>query len=159
MADKDKAKKAQEAQAKHEPIEASIEAAYWSFDARRKGYGPWKETPMSERDAFKTEIRNAIFAQQHHPEQHLEMVAPADVPLPGHPEPHTYRWSALELEAIKQHREAYAKAAVAAERERCISDVEALHGAQSVNNQNHSGDWHEGVDAAIEMLLDQKGTT
>ena len=29
------------------------EAAYWRFDAMRKGYGPWKECPWSERDAFK----------------------------------------------------------------------------------------------------------
>lgn len=31
------------------------EAAYWRFDARRNGYGEWKETPQSERDAFKAE--------------------------------------------------------------------------------------------------------
>ena len=31
------------------------EEAYWRFDARRKGYGEWKETPQSERDAFKAE--------------------------------------------------------------------------------------------------------
>lgn len=29
------------------------EAAFWEFDARRKGYGQWKQTPQSERDAFK----------------------------------------------------------------------------------------------------------
>lgn len=31
------------------------EEAYWRFDARRKGYGEWKEAPQSERDAFKAE--------------------------------------------------------------------------------------------------------
>ena len=35
-------------------------------------------------------------------------------PLPSHPEPHTYKWTAAEIAAI----EAYARAAVAAERER-----------------------------------------
>lgn len=33
------------------------ELAYWNFDARRKGLGPWKGMPMSERDAFKAEYR------------------------------------------------------------------------------------------------------
>jgi len=36
------------------------EYAYWTFDARRKGYGPWKQCPQSERDAFKTEYRAAL---------------------------------------------------------------------------------------------------
>lgn len=30
-----------------------LEVAFWEFDARRKGYGPWKGSPQSERDAFK----------------------------------------------------------------------------------------------------------
>jgi hypothetical protein len=37
------------------------------------------------------------------------------IPLPGHPEPHTYTWTKLELEAIQ----AYGDARVAEERERC----------------------------------------
>lgn len=32
------------------------EESYWRFDARRKGYGPWKEAPQSERDAYKAEL-------------------------------------------------------------------------------------------------------
>ena len=43
-----------------EPEEDRIEAAYWRFDARRRGYGKWKAAPMSERDAFKAEMRNAL---------------------------------------------------------------------------------------------------
>jgi transcription initiation factor IIE alpha subunit len=35
--------------------EADIEAAYWRFDARRKGYAQ-----MSERDAFKAEMRLTV---------------------------------------------------------------------------------------------------
>lgn len=36
------------------------ESAYWRFDARRAGYGRWDGIPMSERDAFKAEVRNVI---------------------------------------------------------------------------------------------------
>lgn len=38
----------------------AAEAAYWRFDARRNGLGEWKGMPMSERDAFKAEYRNAM---------------------------------------------------------------------------------------------------
>ena len=42
-------------QAEQEPVDLSdaLEAAFWEFDARRKGYGKWKHQPQSERDAFK----------------------------------------------------------------------------------------------------------
>lgn len=46
------------------PEEDRIEAAYWRFDARHKGYGQWKPAPMSERDAFKAEMRNALEAER-----------------------------------------------------------------------------------------------
>ena len=36
------------------------EEAYWRFDARRNGLGPWKGMPQSERDAFKAEYRKAL---------------------------------------------------------------------------------------------------
>jgi hypothetical protein len=36
------------------------EECYWRFDARRKGYGEWKDHPQSERDAFKTELKAAV---------------------------------------------------------------------------------------------------
>lgn len=34
-------------------IDDAIEAAYWQFDAMRKGLNEWKQCPKSERDAFK----------------------------------------------------------------------------------------------------------
>lgn len=34
----------------------SVEAAFWEFDARRKGYAEWAGAPQSERDAFKATI-------------------------------------------------------------------------------------------------------
>lgn len=40
--------------------EDDIEAAYWRFDARRNGYGEWRTRPMTERDAFKAEMRSAL---------------------------------------------------------------------------------------------------
>ena len=46
------------------PQEDRIEAAYWRFDARRSGYARWKAAPMSERDAFKAEMRNALEAEK-----------------------------------------------------------------------------------------------
>ena len=42
--------------------EDAIEAAYWDFDARHKGYGPHKTTPQSERDAFKWAVRAMLAA-------------------------------------------------------------------------------------------------
>lgn len=45
------------------PEEDRIEAAFWRFDARHKGYGEWRQAPMSERDAFKAEMRNALHAE------------------------------------------------------------------------------------------------
>lgn len=40
-------------------MEHASEAAYWSFDARRKGYAEF-QAPQSERDAFKQEARSLI---------------------------------------------------------------------------------------------------
>jgi len=44
------------------PAEDAIEAAYWDFDARHKGYGPHKTMPQSERDAFKWAVRAMLAA-------------------------------------------------------------------------------------------------
>jgi enoyl-CoA hydratase/carnithine racemase len=38
------------------------------------------------------------------------------------------------------------------ERERCLQELQDLHTAQTVNNQNHSNDWHEAIDDAIATL-------
>lgn len=46
------------------PAEDAIEAAYWDFDARHKGYGPHKTTPQSERDAFKWAVRAMLAAER-----------------------------------------------------------------------------------------------
>lgn len=46
------------------PEEDRIEDAFWRFDARHKGYNQWKAAPMSERDAFKAEMRNALAAEK-----------------------------------------------------------------------------------------------
>jgi hypothetical protein len=46
-------------------IDAAAEAAYWQFDARRKGYAEWRGAPQSERDAFKAEAR--ALARGHFP--------------------------------------------------------------------------------------------
>ena len=53
------------------PQEDRIEAAYWRFDARRSGYARWKAAPMSERDAFKAEMRNALEAEKVRAEMRL----------------------------------------------------------------------------------------
>jgi hypothetical protein len=53
------------------PQEDRIEAAYWRFDARRSGYEQWKKAPMSERDAFKAELRNALEAEKVRAEMRL----------------------------------------------------------------------------------------
>lgn len=56
-----KALAAQEPAQAVEPVEDYAESAYWRFDARHKGYAEWKSAPMSERDAFKAEMRAAIY--------------------------------------------------------------------------------------------------
>ena len=61
------------------------------------------------------------------------------------PEPPLTRWSWHDLPER-------AAAAVAEERERLARDVAGLHMAQSVNNQNHPSAWHDGVDAALEVI-------
>jgi hypothetical protein len=38
-------------------LETLIEHAFWEFDARRNGSGPWQAVPQSERDAFKWPVR------------------------------------------------------------------------------------------------------
>jgi len=53
------------------PQEDRIEAAYWRFDARHKGYSQWKTAPMSERDAFKAEMRNALESEKVRAEMRL----------------------------------------------------------------------------------------
>lgn len=53
------------------PQEDRIEAAYWRFDVRHKGYSQWKTAPMSERDAFKAEMRNALEAEKVRAEMRL----------------------------------------------------------------------------------------
>ena len=42
--------------------------------------------------------------------------------------------------------------AAARERRRIERDVAGLHMAQSVNNQNHPIAWHDGIDAALEVI-------
>ena len=44
----------------HSVDDDPAEVAYWHFDARRKGYGPWKQCPQNERDAFKAEYCAAL---------------------------------------------------------------------------------------------------
>ncbi len=43
-------------------IEEKIEQLYWEFDARVKGYAKWKETPQTDRDAFKSVMRTAVYS-------------------------------------------------------------------------------------------------
>jgi|GEM_PF-4718610 len=41
-------------------LEEAAESAYWNFDARIGGIGPFKGVPQSTRDAFKAEYRKAV---------------------------------------------------------------------------------------------------
>ena len=60
---------------------------------------------------------------------------------------HTRCWNNWQ-----QRRRGYAAAAVAAERKRLERDVASLHMSQSINNQNYPSAWHDGVDAALEVI-------
>jgi hypothetical protein len=57
-----------------------------------------------------------------------------------------YMWRALYLAPPPE------SAIRASERERCLHELQALHMAQTVNNQNRSNDWHEAIDDAIATL-------
>lgn len=47
--------------ADHSNLEDALEAAFWNFDARCKGYSKYAGARVSERDAFKAEVRNLLF--------------------------------------------------------------------------------------------------
>ena len=55
-------------------------------------------------------------------------------------------WALLEAERAGR------AAAVAAERERIERDVADLHMTQATNNQNCPRAWHDGIDAALEVI-------
>ena len=40
-------------------LEEQLEESYWCFDAKRKGYA-LLDAPMSERDAYKSELRKLL---------------------------------------------------------------------------------------------------
>ena len=67
-------------------IEDAIEAAYWHFDARKKGLNEWASAPQSERDAFKAEARKlakGYFPTQQAQDTKREMLAVADAFIRG----------------------------------------------------------------------------
>ena len=79
--DKCKAKPVQE-----QDIEDAIEAAYWHFDARKKGLNEWASAPQSERDAFKAEARKlskGYFPTRQAQDTKREMLAVADAFIRG----------------------------------------------------------------------------
>lgn len=41
-------------------LEEKIEEAFWDFDGAHKGYGQYKDGPLSERDAFKMILRKFV---------------------------------------------------------------------------------------------------
>lgn len=47
--------------ADHSNLEDALEAAFWNFDARCKGYSKYAGARVSERDAFKAEVRNLLY--------------------------------------------------------------------------------------------------
>lgn len=47
-----------------EKMEERIETAFWVFDEKHKGYGKWRGGPFSERDAFKTTLRQELIANR-----------------------------------------------------------------------------------------------
>ena len=67
-------------------IEDAIEAAYWHFDARKKGLNEWASAPQSERDAFKAEARKlakGYFPTRQAQDTKREMLAVADAFIRG----------------------------------------------------------------------------
>lgn len=67
-------------------VEDAIEAAYWHFDARKKGLNEWAYAPQSERDAFKAEARKLVrgyFPTRQAQDTKREMLAVADAFIRG----------------------------------------------------------------------------
>lgn len=67
-------------------IEDAIEAAYWHFDARKKGLNEWASAPQSERDAFKAETRKLVkgyFPTRQAQDTKREMLAVANAFIRG----------------------------------------------------------------------------
>lgn len=52
--------KVAELEAPCENFEDELEKAFWTFDAKHKGYGEWKHRPQSECDAFKNTVRGVL---------------------------------------------------------------------------------------------------
>jgi len=72
--------------AHEQDIEDAIEAAYWHFDARKKGLNEWASAPQSERDAFKAEARKlakGYFPTRQAQDTKREMLAVADAFIRG----------------------------------------------------------------------------
>lgn len=97
--------------------EEAIEAAYWDFDARHKGYGPHKTTPQSERDAFKWAVR-AMLAKA--PPAALavpagwsvESLGPLDVRVTA---PNGEKWRLAEFDQLEGFFYRFARAILAAQ--------------------------------------------
>ena len=69
--------------AQDQDIEDAVEAAYWYFDARKKGLNEWASAPQSERDAFKAEGRRlarGYFPTRQAQDTEREMPAPGADP-------------------------------------------------------------------------------
>lgn len=77
------------------PADDAIEAAYWDFDARHKGYGPHKMTPQSERDAFKWAVRALLAA------------TPAQQPAAAAPEGWRVMWFSSSIRPHGERWEIY----------------------------------------------------
>ena len=76
----------QDEPAQEQVIEDAIEAAYWHFDARKKGLNEWASAPQSERDAFKAEARKLVrgyFPTRQAQDTKREMLAVADAFIRG----------------------------------------------------------------------------
>lgn len=76
----------QDEPAQEQDVEDAIEAAYWHFDARKKGLNEWAYAPQSERDAFKAEARKLVrgyFPTRQAQDTKREMLAVADAFIRG----------------------------------------------------------------------------
>ena len=130
-----KAALAQQAEpVQEQDVEDAIEAAYWHFDARKKGLNEWAYAPQSERDAFKAEARKLVrgyFPTRQAQDTKREMLAVADAFIRGkraalaqQNEPQTLDEAMRLPRAMAQAYENGYKAGVAAEREACARACE-----------------------------------
>lgn len=143
----------------YELARADLEAEVQRLEAAQHRPAPCHK--FCEANAFNVEIRG-LEVDNAKLRESLSAIACGleGAALPMHPEPHTYRWSRLEEEAIKQAMAAAAARAREKAIEQCLIKVTGLSVDTDRCNQLQltTQAWGEALDAAANAIHELKGT-